>query len=213
MLSHRAELNAFLTSRVTTAQYFLVPRCHLLPATAYRAVETISLMGSIVDRPFRKPYCRSERPPGLSVKASSRSHMILSRILPAVSNIHSGRYEDGSSGGFAWLWNQTSLWRFQTGGNTLVSRHVVYTRRKMSGRVSNSDLEGRVGYAIRAGRGALLDPRLSSFEFLQGNGRYRLLHSTRQPQGGPARHPWKQSRPHRAAHQGRGAGLLGLRAS
>ncbi|CAB0043283.1 unnamed protein product [Trichogramma brassicae] len=39
MLSHRAELNAFLTSRVTTAQYFLVPRNHLLPATAFRAVE------------------------------------------------------------------------------------------------------------------------------------------------------------------------------
>ncbi|CAB0041569.1 unnamed protein product [Trichogramma brassicae] len=39
MLSHRAELNAFLTSSVTTAQYFLVPRYHLLPAMASRAVE------------------------------------------------------------------------------------------------------------------------------------------------------------------------------
>uniref|UniRef100_A0ABD2VSQ6 Uncharacterized protein n=1 Tax=Trichogramma kaykai TaxID=54128 RepID=A0ABD2VSQ6_9HYME len=38
MLFHRAELNAFFTSRVTTAQYFLVPRFHLLPAMASRAV-------------------------------------------------------------------------------------------------------------------------------------------------------------------------------
>ncbi|CAB0043569.1 unnamed protein product [Trichogramma brassicae] len=60
MLSHRAELNAFLTSRVTTAQYFLVkpPRNHLLPATAFRTVEMTSPIASIVDHPFRKQYCR-----------------------------------------------------------------------------------------------------------------------------------------------------------
>ncbi|CAB0042523.1 unnamed protein product, partial [Trichogramma brassicae] len=104
---------------------------------ASRAAETTSSMASIVDRPFRKPYCRSERPPGLSVKASSRSHMILSReILPAVSNIHSGRYEDGSSGGLPGFGSRTSLWRFQPDGKTPVSRHIVYTRKKMSGRVA-----------------------------------------------------------------------------
>ncbi|CAB0032700.1 unnamed protein product [Trichogramma brassicae] len=103
MLSHRAELNAFLTSRATTLQYFLVPRNHLLPATAFRAVELTSSMASIVDRPFRKPYYRSERPPGLSVKASSRSDMIFSRIWPVMSSIHSGRYEDCSSGVFLTL--------------------------------------------------------------------------------------------------------------
>ncbi|CAB0040105.1 unnamed protein product [Trichogramma brassicae] len=140
MLSHRAELNAFLTSRVTTAQYFLMPRNHLLPATAFRAVEMTSSMTSIVDRPFRKPFCRSKRLPGLSVKASSRSHMILSRILPAVSSIHNGRYEDGSSGGLPDFGSRTSLWRFQPDGKTPVSRHVVYTREDV-GSCGNSDLE------------------------------------------------------------------------
>ncbi|CAB0037476.1 unnamed protein product [Trichogramma brassicae] len=112
---------------------------------ASRAAETTSSMASIVDRPFRKPYCRSERPPGLSVKASSRSHMILSRILPAVSNIHSGRYEDGSSGGLPGFGSRTSLWRFQPDGKTPVSRHIVYTRKKMSGRVAIAILSAELG--------------------------------------------------------------------
>ncbi|CAB0029184.1 unnamed protein product [Trichogramma brassicae] len=37
MLFHRDKLNSFFTSRVTTVQYFLVPRFHLLPAIASRA--------------------------------------------------------------------------------------------------------------------------------------------------------------------------------
>ncbi|KAL7290333.1 hypothetical protein TKK_0016028 [Trichogramma kaykai] len=113
---------------------------------ALRAVEMTSLMASIVDRPFRKPYCRSERPPGLSVKASSRSHMIISRILPAVSNIHSGRYEDGSSGGLPDVGIRTSFWRFQLDGKTPVSRLIVYTRKKMSGRTATSSLSAMLGY-------------------------------------------------------------------
>uniref|UniRef100_A0ABD2VVK9 Uncharacterized protein n=1 Tax=Trichogramma kaykai TaxID=54128 RepID=A0ABD2VVK9_9HYME len=102
-------------------------------------------MASIVDRPFRKPYCRSERPPGLSVKASRRSHMILSRILPAVSSMHSGRYEDGSSGGLPDFGSRTSLWRFQLDGKTPVSRHVVYTSKKMSGRAAIASLSAKFG--------------------------------------------------------------------
>ncbi|CAB0038267.1 unnamed protein product [Trichogramma brassicae] len=159
MLSHRAELNAFLTSSVTTAQYFLVPRYHLLSAMASRAVEMTSSMASIVDRPFQKPYCRSERPPGLSVKASSRSHMILSRILPAVSNIHSGRYEDGSSGGLPGFGSRTSLWRFQPDGKTPVSRHIVYTRKKMSGHAAIAILSAELGMPSGPGveRSLILD--------------------------------------------------------
>ncbi|CAB0029835.1 unnamed protein product [Trichogramma brassicae] len=179
---------------------------------ASRAAETTSSMASIVDRPFRKPYCRSERPPGLSVKASSRSHMILSRILPAVSNIHSATIRGRLVGRFAWLWEQDESLALPARRENAGLQDTSYTPQEDVGSCGNSDLERRVGYAIRAGRGALLYPRLSSFEFLQGDGRYRLLRSTRQSQGGPARHPRKQSR-HRAAHQERGAGLLGLRAS
>ncbi|CAB0043188.1 unnamed protein product [Trichogramma brassicae] len=127
--------------------------------------------------------------------------MIFSRILPVVSSIHSGRYKDGSSGGLPGFGIRTSLWRFQPDGNTPVSRHVMYTRRKMSGRAAIADLSAELGM--------ILDPRLSSFEFLQGDGRYRLLRSTRQLQGG---HPREQSR-NRAAHQEKEAGLLGLWAS
>ncbi|CAB0040770.1 unnamed protein product [Trichogramma brassicae] len=70
--------------------------------------------------------------------------MILSRILPAVSSMHSGRYEDGSSGGLPGFGSRTSLWRFQLDGKTPVSRHVVYTRKKMSGRAATAILSAEL---------------------------------------------------------------------
>ncbi|CAB0039114.1 unnamed protein product [Trichogramma brassicae] len=85
--------------------------------------------------------------------------MILSRILPAVSNIHSGRYEDGSSGGSPVCGSRTSLWRFQRDGKTPVSRHVVYTRMKMSGRAAIAILSAELGMPSGPGaeRSLILD--------------------------------------------------------
>uniref|UniRef100_A0ABD2WDK3 Uncharacterized protein n=1 Tax=Trichogramma kaykai TaxID=54128 RepID=A0ABD2WDK3_9HYME len=71
--------------------------------------------------------------------------MILSRILPAVSSMHSGRYEDGSSGGLPGFGSRTSLWRFQLDGKTPVSRHVGYTSKKMSGHAAIASLSAMLG--------------------------------------------------------------------
>uniref|UniRef100_A0ABD2VXR2 Uncharacterized protein n=1 Tax=Trichogramma kaykai TaxID=54128 RepID=A0ABD2VXR2_9HYME len=51
--------------------------------------------------------------------------MILSRILPAVSNIHSGQYDDGSAAGLPGFSIRTSLCRFQRAGK----RPLPETRR------------------------------------------------------------------------------------
>ena len=78
-----AELNAFLTSSVRTAQYSLVPYFHL-SHVAFLAISNTLLIASIVDRPFLSPYCKSERAPPASAHVSSLLYIIFSRIFPIV---------------------------------------------------------------------------------------------------------------------------------
>uniref|UniRef100_A0ABD2WGN4 Uncharacterized protein n=1 Tax=Trichogramma kaykai TaxID=54128 RepID=A0ABD2WGN4_9HYME len=78
--------------------------------------------------------------------------MILSRILPAVSNIHSGRYDHGSVAGLPGFSIKTSLCRFQRVGKHPSLRHAVKKRQKLSKQASTAALRSVLG--IPSGPGA-----------------------------------------------------------
>uniref|UniRef100_A0ABD2X773 Uncharacterized protein n=1 Tax=Trichogramma kaykai TaxID=54128 RepID=A0ABD2X773_9HYME len=126
---------------------------------ADRAVLRTVCMASTVDRLLRKPYCESARPAGPSVWASRRPTMILSRILPAVSNIHSGRYDDGSAVGLPGFSIRTSLCRFQRAGKHPSLRHAVKTRRKLSKQASTAALRAVLGIPSGPGAAPILTRR------------------------------------------------------
>ncbi|CAB0041025.1 unnamed protein product, partial [Trichogramma brassicae] len=70
---------------------------------------------------------------------------ILSRILPAVSSMHSGRYDEGASGGLPGFDSSTSLCLFHGLGKTPPLRHAEYTLRKASGRKTTASLRALFG--------------------------------------------------------------------
>ncbi|CAB0041372.1 unnamed protein product, partial [Trichogramma brassicae] len=115
---------------------------------ADRVVLRTVCMASTVDRLLRKPNCESARPAGPSVWASRRPTMILSRILPAVSNIHSGRYDDGSAAGLPGFSIRTSLCRFQHAGKHPSLRHAVKNAAKAIETSLDRRLEGSVRNSI-----------------------------------------------------------------
>ncbi|CAB0042811.1 unnamed protein product [Trichogramma brassicae] len=81
MLFHCAELNAFFTSSVTTAQYSFVSPSHFSPSSASRSPEMTVSMAAIVDQPLRSPYWQSERPSGPSMKTCRRSQRFASAFF------------------------------------------------------------------------------------------------------------------------------------
>ena len=86
MFFHLDELKAFLTSRVTSRQYFLLPPFHRFPEIASFPLLTTWLMSSIVDLPFLKAYWLSAR--RCPVAASIRLKIKRSSVFPDESSMH-----------------------------------------------------------------------------------------------------------------------------
>ncbi|XP_050337877.1 uncharacterized protein LOC126764123 [Bactrocera neohumeralis] len=155
MWAQLAELNAFLMSSVTTAQYFLEPYIHLVPSMALSAISVTFLIASIVERLLRKPYCLSDKPFTSSRCFSSRSLIIRSRILPIVSIIHRGLYELGSPGGLFGLGSRTKRCIFHLFGKTPSLRHLLKKSVKYLGLTLMAVFKALFGMPYKPGAFAL----------------------------------------------------------
>ena len=122
ILSHLAVLNAFRTSKPIYST-----RAFCAPATTNGGLGYWHhpTMASIVDRPFLKPNWLSDKPPTCCIAASSLTDMIRSNNFPAISNMQSGRYADGSSGSLFLLGRSTNLVIFYYAGIISSLRHAL----------------------------------------------------------------------------------------
>ena len=142
MWSHLAELNAFRISRQMTAHIRLVYR---LPLMASEAIAITRSIASIVKRPFRNPNWLSDKPPASSIAASSLEPSTRSNNFPAISNIQSGRYEDGSSEGFFPLARSTNLCTFHCAGKIPSCKHALNVSTNIWGTFSAAVFMARPG--------------------------------------------------------------------
>jgi hypothetical protein len=154
-----AVLNAFLTSNVMMAQYFLPPYIPPVPTIASAAISTTAFMASTVERFFRKPNWNSDSPPTLSTCSSNRLYIILSRAFPVVSHRQIGRYEEGSPTSPFPFGSSTRCCTFQILGNTPSNRHFSKTLTNMSVLVLIANLNTILG--IPSGPGVFLSPNFS----------------------------------------------------
>lgn len=118
------------------------------------------LMASTVDLFLLKPYWLVDRRPFLSIMSFSLLSIIFSNSLPIESSMHNRLYELGSSSGFWFFLNSTSLDRFHALGNMLFITHWFSTLVIVSGLCFASTLTASPG--IPSGPGALLEGILAA---------------------------------------------------
>ena len=113
---HGAELKAFFMSR------FKIP-IFCFGLFDFRILKRV-WTASVVDRPFRNPYCLSLMQLLLSRNVRSRLSIIFSRSLPGQLSIHRGLYDDGSSKGLSPFLSRTSRASFHGFGKCPSAMHL-----------------------------------------------------------------------------------------